>query len=262
MRMLAGRGFEWSDTERAAQVAVINETLARELFGRQDPLGKLASQGKEFEPGKAFEVVGVVADAKYHNLREEARGIVYFPLAQAGQTFLSVELRTAGEPLAVAQAAREALRGHDILVREVKTLEQQAGRTISRERMLASLGGFFGLVALALASIGLYGVLSTAVARRTNEIGLRLALGARRGDVLGLWLREAGALVALGIALGLPAALASTRWIESFLFGLTPYDPWSIAGAVGVLAAVAALAAYLPARRAARLDPMEALRYE
>jgi predicted permease len=262
MRMLAGRGFEWRDTEQAARVAVINETLARELFGRQDPLGKLVSQSKEFEPGKALEVVGVVADAKYHNLREEARGIVYLPLAQAGQTFLSVELRTAGEPLAVAQAAREALREHDILVREVKTLEEQAGRTISQERMLASLGGFFGLVALTLASIGLYGVLSTAVARRTNEIGLRLALGARRGDVLGLWLREAGVLVAIGIVLGLPAALAATRWIESFLFGLTPTDPLTIAGAIVVLAFVAALAAYLPARRAAHLDPMEALRYE
>jgi predicted permease len=262
MRMLAGRGFEWSDTEQAARVAVINETLARELFGRQDPLGKLASQSKEFEPEEAFEVVGVVADAKYHNLREESRAIVYFPLAQAGPTFLSVELRTAGEPLAVAQAAREALRGHDILVREVKTLEEQAGRTISQERMLASLGGFFGLVALALASIGLYGVLSTAVARRTNEIGLRLALGARRGDVLGLWLREAGVLVAIGIVLGLPAALAATRWIESFLFGLTPTDPLTIAAAIAVLGGVAALAAYLPARRAANLDPMEALRYE
>jgi ABC-type antimicrobial peptide transport system permease subunit len=128
--------------------------------------------------------------------------------------------------------------------------------------MLANLGGFFGLVALTLASIGLYGVLSTAVARRTNEIGLRLALGAQRGDVLGLWLREAGALVAIGIVLGLPAALAATRWIESFLFGLTPTDPLTIAGAIVVLGAVALLAAYLPARRAANLDPMEALRYE
>jgi predicted permease len=262
MPLVLGRRLEWLDSSESTQVAVINEKLAGELFAGENPLGKLLSLGEKFDPDRAYEVVGVVGGAKYHSLREEDRGMVYFPLAQSGQTFLSIELRTEGAPLAVAQAAREALREQEILVRDVKTLEGQTGRTMSQERMLANLGGFFGLVALTLASVGLYGVLSTAVSRRTNEIGLRLALGARSSDVLGLWLREAGVLVAVGIALGLPAALAATSWIESFLFGLTPTDPLTIAAAIAVLSTVAALAAYLPARRAAHLDPMEALRYE
>jgi predicted permease len=262
MRLLLGRGLGWQDGQEAAPVAVINEKLAGELFAGENPLGRRISRGEHFDAERAFEVVGMVGDAKYHNLREEDRGMIYFPLTQGGPTFLSVELRTEGDPLAAGQAAREALGEHKVLVREIKTLEEQTDRTLSQERMLASLGGFFGLLALTLASVGLYGVLSTAVARRTNEIGLRLALGARRGDVLGLWLREAGILVVAGIALGLPAALGATRWIESYLFGLTPADPLTMAAAVVILTGVAALAAYVPARRAANLDPMEALRYE
>jgi predicted permease len=261
-RVLLGRAFEWRDNKEAAKTVILNEKLARELFGDENPIGKLLALGNEYDPAQAFEVVGVVQDAKYNNLREESQSSVYTPLMQSEYPFLSVEMRTAGDPLAVAQQARDLLREEGVLVREVKTLEEQTGRTLLEERMMAKLGGFFGLVALALASIGLYGVLSTAVARRTNEIGLRLALGARRADVLGLWLREAGVLVAAGIVLGVPAALVATRWIESFLFGLAPTDPLTIAGAIVVLSAVAALAAYLPARRAANLDPMEALRYE
>jgi predicted permease len=262
MRLLRGRGLQWSDAQNTVPAAVINEKLAQELFAGQDPLGKLMSGGQQFDASRASEVVGVVADAKYHNLREEPLGMIYFPLLKIGASFRSVELRTAGDPLAVAQAARDALRKDGILIREIKTLEEQTDRTLSQERMLADLGGFFGFVALALAAIGLYGVLSTSVSRRTNEIGLRLALGARPGDVLGLWLREAALLVAAGILVGLPAALVATRWIKSFLFGLAPADPFTFAAAVAVLGAVAALAAYLPARRAANLDPMEALRYE
>ena len=262
MRLLLGRVFGWRDTKEATKAAVINEKLAKELFGDENPIGKLLSIRKEYDPKEALEVVGVVQDAKYNSLREETQSSIYLPLTQTGFAFLSVEMRTIGDPLVLAQESRDLLREEGILVREVKTLEEQTGRTLLQERMLAKLAGFFGLVALALASIGLYGVLSTAVARRTNEIGLRLALGARRGDVLSLWLREAGVLVAIGIVLGLPAALAATRWIESFLFGLTPADPLTIAAAIAVLGGVAALAAYLPARRAANLDPMAALRYE
>jgi predicted permease len=262
MRLALGRAFEWRDTKEAPKVAIVNEKMARELFGDENPVGKLVALRKEYDPTQAAEIVGVVEDAKYNNLREEAQNNVYLPLTQTEFAFLSVELRTAGDPQALTAQARQLLREEGVLVREVKTLEEQTSRTLLQERMMAKLAGFFGLVALTLASIGLYGVLSTAVSRRTNEIGLRLALGARPGDVLRLWLREAGLLIAAGIALGLPAALAATRWIESFLFGLTPADPLTIAAAIAVLGGVAALAAYLPARRAANLDPIEALRYE
>jgi ABC-type antimicrobial peptide transport system permease subunit len=177
---------------------------------------------------------------------------------------MNFEVRTAGNPMNWAPAIRQAVQGLDknVPLSHIKTQTEQIDETIINERLFAKLTSFFGLLALGLACVGLYGTMSYAVVRRTNEIGIRMALGAEKRRVLGMVLKESLLLVAVGIALGLPIAFAATRLVKSFLFGLTPTDPLALLGSTLLLAAVAALAGYLPARRAARVDPLIALRYE
>jgi len=261
MTLLSGRDFSAQDTPDSPKVVIINEKLAHCFFGNADPVGKHVS----LEDLKDLEIVGVVADAKYRNLREQAPQTVYLPLSQSSsmvqRTFC---VRASGIPRNLITRIRHEVRGLDpnLPVFDIKTFEDQVNESVSQERLVATLSSFFGFFALLLAALGLYGVMAYSVARRTREIGIRMALGAQTGNVLRLVLRETLLLVLIGIALGLPAALAATRLTKGLLFGLTATDPFTIALATLVMIAVASLAAWMPARRAARVDPMVALRCE
>jgi ABC-type antimicrobial peptide transport system permease subunit len=207
----------------------------------------------------------VVKNVKYFSLRDDPQqDIVFTPFFQQGAKAGTVLVRTAADPTAIASSVRAAIREIDatLPVYDVTTMDRVIGANLVQERLLAILSGFFGVLALGLCAIGLYGVLSYGVSQRTSEIGLRMALGARPGSILALILGETGRLLAIGIVLGVAIALASTRWIASVLYGVTPTDAFSISVAVAILAAVAMIAGFLPARRAARVDPMVALRNE
>jgi len=190
--------------------------------------------------------------------------MLYLPFLQYHQPYMTLEIRTADHPNAVAASARQAFReiNRNIPVWEIKTMQTQIDEGLVQERLLATLSSFFGLLALLLSAIGLYGTISYAVTRRTKEIGIRMALGARKGNVLWLVLREATVLVLCGTGAGLVAATAMNRVIASMLFGLTPSDPVALLTATSALVGVALLATWLPARRASKVDPMVALRCE
>jgi predicted lysophospholipase L1 biosynthesis ABC-type transport system permease subunit len=213
---------------------------------------------KNPHPEDRIEIVGVCKDAKYVNLTDEVPPTVYLSYLQAANNVwgMTFELRTALPPMAIAGAVQRAVAEIDrnVPVAEMRTQEEQIRMTLGKERMFAEVVGSFGLIAALLAAIGLYGVMAYTVARRTNEIGIRLALGAGRGDVL--W------MVAAGLVVGIPAALALTRLIQRTLYGVKPNDPLSFVAAGALMLVVAAVAAWIPARRAARVDPMRALRCE
>jgi predicted permease len=262
--LAAGRNFGPQDTPQSQHVAIVNETLARKVYPGISPLGRrfsLAGRDKY-----DFEIVGVVKDAKYHSLREkpQAMWFVYTGQEQSLDGFGNLVVRMSGNPAALMPQIRAVIRGEDpnLAISDVTTLREVVDRSLGQETLLARLAGFFGVLALLLASIGLYGVVAFSVARRTNEIGIRMALGARPGSVLGMVLRESLVLVALGLAVGIPAALASGKLVSSQLYGLRATDPLTIAGAVLILTAVSLVASFLPARRAAQLDPLAALREE
>jgi predicted permease len=261
--LIEGRVFGPQDTDKSQAVAVISETMARRFFPNSSPLGRRFGRGSPENSGQ-FEIIGVVKDAKYESLTEEWRPIAYYLYTQSSEALGNFVVRYSGAPEEVVPQVRQAVRqvNRNLPIDEVVGLSEHVGRSLVRQKLVARLAAFFGLIALMLACIGLYGVLSYAVTRRTNEIGVRMALGARRGDVLWLVLREALALVVAGVAVGLLASLAATRTASTLLFGLEPNDPPTIAAATLLLFAVAALAGYLPARKAARIDPMAALRDE
>jgi predicted permease len=262
IQLLQGRVFGPQDTDNSQQVAVISEAMARRFFPNIPPLGRRF--GRTPESSDKFEIIGVVKDAKDLSLTEEWRPIAYYPYSQSSESMSNFVVRYSGAPEAVASQVRQVFRqvNRNLAIDEVLSLSEHIGRSLIQQRLVARLAAFFGLLALLLACVGLYGVLSYAVARRTNEIGIRMALGARRGDVFWLVLREALALAVAGVVIGLLASLAATQTASSLLFGLEPNDPLTIAAATLLLLAVAALASYLPARRAARVDPMAALRDE
>jgi predicted permease len=249
---------------KGPRVIIINEILAKRFFAHRSPLGALICRDTKFKMEEAFEVVGVVKDAKYFGVREAAESMIYFPVWRDGAGGRTLCIRTTGRPENVAAAARReaSLLDASIPVLQTLTLSDQFDNSIAQERMLTTLGGFFGALALLLAAIGLYGVMAHAVTRRVREIGIRMALGARANEVRWLILRETLLMVGIGAIIGIPAALGLTRLLESFLFGLTPQDPLSIALSTFVLLAITGLAGYIPARRATRVDPMIALRYE
>ncbi|HSE98289.1 MAG TPA: FtsX-like permease family protein, partial [Blastocatellia bacterium] len=211
------------------------------------------------------QVIGVVKDAKYKSMRESSRRAFYVPYfqdpASGPLTFL---LRTAGKPAGFGSTIERAVRELNprLQVIDLKTIEDVVNESLARERFIAQLASFFSIFALLLACIGLYGMTAYSVTMRTSEMGIRMALGAQAGDVIKLVMRETMLLVTIGVAIGLGAALATTRLISSMLFGLTPNDPLTIGLAALVLSAVAAVAGYLPARRAARVNPIVALRHE
>jgi predicted permease len=241
---------------------VLNETLAARLWPGQDALGKRVSvNGPE---GTFLQVVGVVRDGKYGSLGEAPRPYIYQPLLQSYDPKMTLVVRTTGEPQSVAAAVREQIRALDanLPVAGVSTLRDQVALSLFPARVAAWTLGSFGLLALLLAAIGIYGIVSYSVAQRTREIGVRMALGARQGDVLRLVLGQGLIVIAAGVAIGLLIAFGSTRVLAGFLYGVGATDAATFVGVPLVLGLVALVASYLPARRATKVDPLVALRYE
>ena len=263
--LVAGRDFEPSDGRSGALVVIINETMAKRFFQDPAPLGRRFQIRTADSLGTPMEVVGVVRDAKYQSLREENPPTAYVPLDQGEWygTRINYQLRTSTPPSGLVPVITSLAAGVSPSISlEFNTLSEQVGATLRRPRLLATLSGFFGALALILAVVGLYGMVAYGVARRRGEIGIRLALGAARARVLGMVLGEAGKLLLVGLLTGLIAALATTRLLQSFLFGLSPTDPVTLALSAVVLMSVALLASLIPAWRAASLDPTETLREE
>ena len=245
-------------------VAIVNETMAKHFFPNESPIGHRFTTDEKFDMSQSYEIVGVVKDVKYFGVREAPEGMIYIPNWRHGSGGRTLCIRTTGDPQQIISAVRQDAAALDpsVPILQTLTLEQQFDDTISQERIVTSLCGFFGALALLLAAIGLYGVMAHSVARRVREIGIRMALGARPGEVLWLILRDVAMMIGLGALIGLPAAFALTRLVSSFLYGLTPQDPLSIIASTLVLIAITALAGYIPARRATVIDPMAALRHE
>jgi predicted permease len=259
--VLLGRGIEERDRAGATQVAVINEMLERAYFPHESPLGRhFRAEGQDYE------IVGVVGDGRYNGIRREAPPMYFVSLPQSPDFFRSfgVEIRTSQTRSAVASDVRRAIAEIDpsVPLSDLATMDQTIDRMIRQDRLFAGLSTIFGALALLLAAVGLYGVRAYAVARRTQEIGIRIALGADRGAIVQMILRETGWLGLLGVTIGLGAAYAVMRYIQAMLFGIAARDFGIFAGAAALLIAIAALAGYLPARRASRVDPMIALRHE
>jgi predicted permease len=261
----AGRALDERDGTAGPRAAVVNTRLALSLFGDSDPIGRHIDFGDPDKVGR-FEIVGVVGDTRFQDLRGEMPPTVYLSVSQVGDppARITYQLRAKGDAAALAPAVRETLHALDpnLPVVALETQRHAVARVLRLERLLASLTASFGLTALVLACVGLYGSLALAVAGRTREIGVRMALGAERGRVVGMVVSSGLRLVLAGASAGLAAALAGTRLLRAQLFGLAPYDPLSLAVAVAVLFAAAALACAIPARRASRIDPMAALKTE
>jgi predicted permease len=267
MRLLRGRDFTTADVAMAPQVAIVNESFAKKYFGTADVLGRRFGYGDSGAPipdtSANMTIVGVVADARANGLKDAAPRMVYHPLAQGqGEYVQSVDVRAAGRPEPVIAGLRAALATFDqnLPVREVVTVGDYVERGLSREKMVARLAGSFGILALILAAIGLYGVISYSVARRTNEMGVRLALGASPGSVSRLVLRDSLGLVAIGLVAGVALWFPVLGLTRSLLFGVSPHDPALLSLSLGALILVGALAGLVPALRASRIDPIEAIR--
>ena len=264
IRLLLGRTFTSHDDERAPRVVLVNKSCARLLFSEDNAVGKRIG----FEPDKPteIEIVGVVQDAKYHNLREDPEPTLYVPWQQEADGLDAgvFVVRTAEEPTSFAPAIRQAVREVDpnLPLTGLRSQVELVNLSLRMERLFARLLSLFGLLALLLAAIGLYGVMAYTVAQRTKEIGIRMALGAQPRNVLKLVLSRGMVLALIGIALGSGVAIALTRLMKSLLFGIEPTDPATFVVTAFVLAGVAILASYVPARRATKVDPLVALRYE
>jgi predicted permease len=261
--LVNGRDFSVKDVTGAPRVAIINETMAKYFFGADDPLGRHIGWGRDKTPD--IEIVGVARDSKTATMRQEAKRFVYVPYMQEeeiGQ--ITFYVRARGEAAGVGASVRQVAKRVDpnLPIFDMKTMTSVMDESLFIERMVAALSVAFGGLATLLAAIGLYGVMSYTVARRTREIGIRMALGAERSSVMWLVLKEVALMVGIGVGVGLPLAVALSRVVQSQLFGLSAHDPLALVASAVVLAVVALAAGYLPARRATRVDPMLALRYE
>ena len=276
--VLRGRGFTDQDTATSQMVAVVNQAFVKKFFPKEDPIGHHFGVFDQ-KYADSFEIVGIVADAKYNNPRDPYRPMYFRPMTQfnrkvTGRQFVMAEARSlypnsitvqyAGDAASVESLARRTLASinPDLTIVSFKSLDYQVADNFNGERLISRLTGLFGLLALVLASVGLYGITAYSVARRTNEIGVRMALGANRGNVVVMVMRRALILVAVGLAIGMPVALVGGRLMKSQLYGVNAYDPMTLLLAVVVLGASAALAGFIPARRAASIEPMNALRIE
>jgi predicted permease len=263
--MVAGRAFTRQDTETSAKVAIINQALAKRFFPHQNPIGKRFSAGPTAKDTKWIEIVGVCADTRYDALRNNPPpmhfGLYRQQPEMGGLTYI---VRTPMKAEAIVPSLRAAVQRIDpnLPLLDLRTQRQQIDDDLQQERIFASLSTGFGLLALALACVGIYGIMAYTVAQRTNEIGIRLALGAKRGQVRGMVLRESGWLAVAGVAIGILVALGLGRLVESLLYGVKATDPLSVLGASLLLLAVALSSGWIPARRASRLEPVDALRHE
>jgi predicted lysophospholipase L1 biosynthesis ABC-type transport system permease subunit len=238
--------------------------MARRFFPDSSPIGRHFGMGDDPSQSGDIEIIGVVRNAKYVALAESPAAAAYFPYSQHVQYLFNFEVRYTGDAGPMIPAVRRAIAevNPDVLVNGITTLTEQVDESTANQRLIARLSAFFGLLAAFLVCIGIYGLLSFAVARRPSEIGVRMALGARRSSVLWLILREVLLLVAIGIVLGAPVALAGNHLVVKLLYGLSPADPMSLLAAVGMLSVIAAFAGFLPARKASLVEPTVALRCE
>jgi predicted permease len=259
--ILKGRDFNEQDSATAPKTLIINEAMAERFWPGVDPVGKRL---KLFGDQDYREVVAVVRDTKYNSLTERRRPFMYIPLLQEYAGQFNLHARTFSDPKTLVAAVREAVQSIDsrLAALNIETLSERIDNSLGGQRTQAATLGTFGVLALVLAAVGLYGVMAYSVAQRTREIGIRMALGAQRKHVLGLVLKQGAMLVSAGVAVGLAAAFAATRLLASLLFGVSPVDPVAFAATSGLLLVVALLASYIPARRATRVDPLIALRYE
>jgi predicted permease len=259
-----GRVFTWHDDDHAPRVAVISESLAKKLFAGREAIGQRLEITTE-PTWQKVEIVGIVSDASLYDIREHAPPTVYVPSTQYGEImgWSQLMLRTKAAPAAMANAVRQTVDslGHEYVAKTHMVVET-IDRSVLRERLFAVLSAFFGALALLLAGVGLYGLMAYNVTQRTQEIGVRVALGAARSDVLSMILRETLGLTSVGLALGVACALAASQFVASMLYGVSARDPLTLAAVTVVLTTVAAVAGWIPARRAVRVDPMVALRYE
>jgi len=257
--LVRGRGFTDADRPGAPAVVIVNEAFAKRFWGDADPIGKRISRNGENGPW--IPVVGLARDGKYVSITESPRPFVYYPQLQMPDGII-MHVRTTGDPSRLVTAARRevAAAAPTWMIERPRTLEETLGASLMPQRIAAGLLGAFGVVALLLAAVGLYGVVAFAVAQRTREIGIRVALGAQGGEVLGLMLRQGVRLAGIGLLVGVPLAFVVARLVSGFLVGAGAADPVVFVGAAGLLAFVTLVASYVPARRASKVDPMAALR--
>jgi putative ABC transport system permease protein len=261
--LLRGREFTPADRAGAPPVAIVNDAFAAYFFKNEDPLGRRFSFGRDKD--KTIEIVGVVRGSKYEGVTEQkVPREVYVPFQQQEAGQMVVYARASADPKALFGALQREIAALDpaLPVTNLRTMEEQVDQNLSAQRLMASLSAFFGILATLLAAIGLYGVMAYMVTRRTREIGIRLALGAGRANLLGLVMREVAILTAAGVVVAVPVALALSRYVRAQLYGVAPTDAWSILAASAVLIATALLAGYIPAERATRVSPTMALRWE
>jgi predicted permease len=265
--LLLGRRFDERDRAEATRVAVVNERFAATHLAGANPIGHRLWFG-DAPSGTRIEIVGMTRDAKYTDLRTPTRPTVYIPVQQDIPEQVNVAVRTVGEPMVLAPAVRSAVRELDATLPlfDVRSQAEQVEQSMARETMFARFSTLLAVIAVILAAIGLYGTMAYSVAQRTPEIGLRMALGARRAAVVDMVVRQALVLVAIGVAIGVPLTLGAARLtgtvLDQMLFGVERYDPLVMSGAAAILALVAIVAALVPARAAARVDPLLALRHE
>jgi predicted permease len=260
--VLLGRGFTARDDATAPKVVLINDAAAKKYFPNEAPIGQRF--GSSAEDNSQLEIVGVIRDAKYDSVRDPAPPTMYVPYLQARAASAIIAVRTAGDPASATGSVREAVRQVDanLPMVDVSTQLEQVERRFEQEKLFAQAYALFGGLAMLLAAIGLFGLMSYSVSRRTNEIGIRMALGAQRGHVLRLVMVESMILVIVGVVIGVAVAMGASRFVATLLFGLGTTDAMTLVAAIGVMVLVSALAGFLPARRASRVDPMVALRYD
>ncbi|TKJ34609.1 MAG: hypothetical protein CEE38_17195 [Planctomycetes bacterium B3_Pla] len=259
INLLQGRDFRPTDARKSQRVVIVNEEFGSSFFPDENPMGQFITLESE-----QYQIVGLCSNHKYQDLRENISPILYFPYTQDRWLSINYMIRSVLPPMSLMPAVRRAVADidHNLPLEGMTTQKLVLKKHLAQQRLFASLSGNLALLALALSCIGLYGLMAYNVARRTGEMGIRMALGAQPSDVAWPILREALTLAALGVAIGLPVALALVPVARSFFYGIEPHDPVTVIGTVVIMLTVAALAAWIPARRAAKVDPMEALRYE